>query len=91
MDAWGTTLPAGHCGVPKYACAASESRPHPEVLAAGDAPAGVIAIAFALQRQAESIHEQLAALRRVSGDRRHARDEENVHLAQLTESFSNVG
>jgi hypothetical protein len=35
-------------------------------------------------RQAESINEQLAALRRVSGDNGHARDEENVHGAQPT-------
>src|SRR6266702_7075002 len=59
-------------------------RPDTEVLAAGDAPAGVVAIALALQREAERIDEQLAALRRVGGDDRHARDEENVHVVQPT-------
>jgi hypothetical protein len=55
--------------------------PDTKVLAAGDAPAGVVALTFALQWEAEGIHEQLAALRRVGGDHRHARDEENVHVS----------
>jgi hypothetical protein len=60
-------------------------RPHAEVLAAGDAFTGVVLIGVVLlQRQAEGVNEQLAALRRVSGDDRHARDEENVHMAQAT-------
>jgi len=43
---------------------------------------GVVVIGFVLlQRQAEGVYEQLAALRRVSGDDRHARDEQNVHVA----------
>src|SRR5438067_9537981 len=54
------------------------------MLAAGNIPAGVIALAFAFQREAEGIDEQLAALRRVGGDDRHARDKENVHAAQPT-------
>src|SRR5215470_2381661 len=58
--------------------------PHTEVLTAGDVPAGVIAVACALQWQPQGAHEQLAALRRVSGDNRHARDEKNVHAAQPT-------
>src|SRR5437667_8310187 len=54
------------------------------MLAAGDTPAGVVALAFAFQREAEGIDEQFAALRRVGGNDRHARDKENVHAAQPT-------
>ena len=59
-------------------------RPHAEVLAAGDVLTGVVLIGFVLrQRQAEGVDEQLATLRRVSGDDRHAGDEQNVHEAEL--------
>src|SRR6185312_13825174 len=53
------------------------------MLAAGDAPAGVVTITFALQWQAESVDEQSAAGRRVGGDYRHAGDKENVHATSL--------
>src|SRR6185312_2497297 len=58
-------------------------RPHPEMLAAGDAPAGVVSITFALQWPAESVDEQSAAGRRVGGDYRHAGAKENVHATSL--------
>jgi hypothetical protein len=38
------------------------------VVAAGDVPAGVVAIAFTVQRKAEGVNEQLAALRWIGGD-----------------------
>ena len=57
-------------------------RPHAEMLAARDAPARVVAVVFALQRQAKGVNEEFAALRRVSDDDRRTRDEENVHVAQ---------
>jgi hypothetical protein len=38
MDAWGTTRSAGHCGVPKQACAASESGHTPKCLLPGTLP-----------------------------------------------------
>jgi len=38
IDAWGTTRPAGHCGVPKHACAASESGHTPKCLLPGMLP-----------------------------------------------------
>ena len=80
MDAW------DHLAGGPLRCAEARlcrlcERPHTEVVAAGDAPAGVVAIALALQRQAKGIGEQLAAARRVSGDHRHARDEQDLHLA----------
>ncbi|AQY20173.1 hypothetical protein T261_00194 [Streptomyces lydicus] len=57
-------------------------RPHAEVLAARDAPARVVAVVFALQREAKGVHEESAALWRVSDDHRRTRDEENVHVTQ---------
>ncbi|MFE7168393.1 hypothetical protein [Streptomyces sp. NPDC057616] len=53
-------------------------RPETEVLAAGDAAAGVVAVALPLQGQPESVDEQLATRGRIGDDNRHARDEENV-------------
>jgi len=50
------------------------------VLAPGNAPAGVVTIAFALQREAKGINEQLMALLRIGGDNSHGPQEENVHV-----------
>jgi len=58
--------------------------PDTEVFRAGDAPAGVVALALALQLEAEGVHEELPALRWVGHDDCHARNELNVQVAQPT-------
>src|SRR6476620_11423268 len=83
MDAWGTIRSAGHSGVPKHASAACDRGQIPkcfapgmgagtEVFCAGECSAGVVALALALQLEAEGVHEELPALRWVGHDDCHA-------------------
>ena len=62
-----------------------------EVFRAGDAPAGVVALALALQLEAEGVHEELPALRWVGHDDCHARNELNVQVAQPTPRPLRIG
>ena len=56
-------------------------RPDTEMLAALDALAEIVLVAFVpLERQPESVDEELAALRRVGSDDRDAGNEQDLHL-----------
>jgi hypothetical protein len=80
----GTVRSAGHSGVPKHAWAASDSGHTGEMLAALDPLAvEVVAAGARLEREAQSLDEQLAALRRIWRDHRDAGNELNVHARSL--------